>query len=163
PAPIETFATADGWHVGSGADETAQRGNWGWGTAERTTYYEYQLIQPAGGRGGPADAAWWTGPTRFDWQSHGVGGGQAPPHSAAFDPTDLDEPRLRYYVWYLAWDMTDFPRNRLTTDDDLVVEASCDDGTTWTEIDRVNGIPRQWELRDVPLAGKIGSAKHITL
>lgn len=147
---IETFATPASYVANPNSDDTASSGGWAYGIAELVEY-EGRTTQPSGGADGPDDPAWWTGTEMgFDWKANDLDAGLTTLVSPAFDLTGLYEPSLRYRVWYAALSFNG-PSPVATQGDDLVVEASVDDGATWVEIDRVSGEPRAWELREAPL------------
>lgn len=152
--PVEGFATDAGWRGDLAGTDTASTGGWDYGPAEETTNQGRQL-QPAGGRGGPTDSAWWTGrDAGYDWNSFDVDTGYTTLTSAPFDVAGKLSPVLRYYVWYQAWVFNVTPPAP-AEGDDLVVEVSADDGATWVEVDRVSGEARLWERREARLEGKI--------
>ncbi len=153
--PVEAFATDAGWRANLDMMDTATSGAWDYGPAEATSNMSYQL-QPAGGHGGPTDSAWWTGrEAGFDYKANDIDMGLSRLTSAPYSLAGMLEPKLRYYVWYQAWNFNFTPAIPVTEGDDLVVEASDDGGASWVEVDRVTGQARVWERRDVPLAGKV--------
>jgi MYXO-CTERM domain-containing protein len=87
----------------------------------------------------------------FDWKANDVDTGFTTLTSMPMDLSAMYEPKLRYSVWYVALSFNG-PEPVPTDGDELVVQASSDDGVTWTEIDRVEGDPRAWERREAPFA-----------
>ncbi len=83
----------------------------------------------------------------FDWKANDVDTGLTTLTSMPIGLFALYEPKLRYSVWHAALSFNG-PEPVATAGDDLVVEASSDDGVTWVEIDRVAGDPRAWERRE---------------
>jgi MYXO-CTERM domain-containing protein len=133
-------------------DTAMESGQWEYGPAQTTVRLGY-VLQPNGGRGGEDDSAWWTGrEAGFDWLANDVDTGFTRLVSAPYDVSGLNQPKLRYYVWYQAMEFAITPPVP-STGDDLIVEASGDDGVTWVEIDRVSGQSRMWERRDAPIDG----------
>lgn len=144
---IDDFSTDGGYRANVDMADTAMAGMWDYGVAELIEH-EGRTLQPNGGAGGENDNAWWTGyEMGFDWKANDVDTGLTTLTSMPMDVSGLYQPKLRYSVWYAALSFNG-PEPVATTGDDLVVEASSDDGVTWVEIDRVAGDPRAWERRE---------------
>ena len=149
--PIDGFATDGGYRANVEMADTANAGAWDYGPAELIEH-EGRTLQPNGAAGGETDSAWWTGREMgFDWKANDVDTGFTTLTSMPMDLSAMYEPKLRYSVWYVALSFNG-PEPVPTDGDELVVEASSDDGVTWTEIDRVEGDPRAWERREAPFA-----------
>lgn len=154
---IESFATSADWFPNvDGTDTAMMQGTWDYGPAQPTANMGYTL-QPIGGHGGPSDSAWWTGrEAGFDWLANDVDLGVTRLYSTAYETAGLKEPQLRYYLWYIALNFNTVPPSQTLGGDELIVEASSNDGASWTEIDRVTGEVRLWERREVPLGSVAG-------
>jgi hypothetical protein len=154
---IDGFSTDGGYRANIAMEDTAMSGVWDYGKAELVEH-EGRTLQPNGGAGGVEDSAWWTGREMgFDWKANDVDTGFTTLTSAPLDLAGMYKPSLRYSVWYAALSFNG-PEPAPTTGDDLVVEASSDEGVTWVEIDRVEGDPRAWERRDAAFEGLDTSA-----
>lgn len=155
--PIDDFSTDGGYRANVDMTDTAMSGIWDYGKAELIEH-EGRTLQPNGGAGGENDNAWWTGrEVGFDWKANDVDTGLTTLTSMPIDLSELYKPKLRYSVWYAALSFNGL-EPAPTSGDDLVVEASSDDGATWVEIDRVAGDPRAWERREAAFIGVDTSA-----
>lgn len=65
-----------------------------------------------------------------------------------FDLTDVDRAFVSYWRWY--------GEGGFSTDDDFVVEASNDGGTTWVELERVTNNANSWQRVSVELGALDG-------
>ena len=67
-------------------------------------------------------------------------------------------------MWYEAIDFSNPSQGgQATTGIYFVVEGSTDGGNTWVELDKIEGDNPAWQLRDVPLDGKLPLDGHLML
>ncbi len=145
---LEDPATPTAWRVNPDGKDTATRGAWAWGAAQKTTAFEFTL-QPGGA---------WSGSHAFvtglsgaeDSSDQNVDDGFTTVESPPFSLAGTRQPYLSYQLYFVA---ADFQNEVLKPDpaDSLKVQASVD-GQAWTEVDVVRGMALGWTRRLVKLS-----------
>jgi len=156
-ASPEEFKTKAGWESND-EEDAVEMGAWEHGVPQSTKYLWYPL-QPSHGAGGVGDPAWFTGP--FGFWSTGELKGTTQLTSAPFDLRGMYAPILRLALWYVALDRDEEGEVVHSEKAHLKIQASDDDGSSWTTVDEVSGEPRNWSNYEVPLKGKISATKEV--
>jgi hypothetical protein len=147
---VEDFETDEGWKVNPDGKDTATSGAWEIGMPEQTTINGVTM-QPgaaATGRGVMITGA----AAMTHAQDNDVDGGFTTVQSPKYDLHTIKTPMLRYQAWHMALDFNNGSTTPVpTTGDDLVVQASDDDGKTWKEVDRISAPTYGWAQRMVAL------------
>ena len=146
------FETAPtGWTVGGTASgDTATNGLWVVATPRQTGWSGGSVCNP--GTAGGGTKAWVTGDgtagtTSAARTAADVDAGTTSLTSPALDCSGAAAVYLRYSRWYAGWQSNGVA----STGDSLVVQASADDGATWTTVETVTTNAGAWTPKSFKL------------
>lgn len=147
---LDFEAANAGWTVGATGD-TATGGLWvkadPFGTSYGTTGAKCQPEDDH--TASPGVQAWITGNTTAAGTNSttrnaaDVDGGTTTLTSPAIDLSAAADARIAYWIWFACWQANNSP----STGDTLVIQASNDNGSTWTTVDTISSNAGAWSER----------------
>lgn len=139
------------WTVNPQNEDTVDAGAWKLGEPECSLVLGVVTQPERDHTPGEGKLSFHTGPQKgANFSSDDVDGGRTTVESPIYALGNTRYPRLVYYAWHVAVDLSSINGPRPVTAD-LVAFASNDGGSNWIEIDRVHQNTENWLRRDIAL------------